>query len=355
MISNHISHASKKLSQALSQIPIQDLLKHKRNSSFAPLQAFDEATPIKDVLFQLQQSQILACPVFRMDSGEKMYTGIVSVYDILSFAVFEEIFDSSREFSESNLFDYLNRIDVDEFFSTPVSKVIGASQESASPWIVYSTDNLDDLTKLFTTSKQHRVLVVDSDILVASLVGPIPPTASLSIVTQSDLIRYIFDSKKGLTKLSADLMEPILDVTVRELTHALKSPNQPIIAMLDTQSALHGFRTMYLDSIQGVPVIDRQGNVVCNLSASDLRGITIKNMQNLSKPVFQYLESMKHKGEVMADQLRTVELSDTVDKVLKMVIENKIHRLWVTQDNSEKLGGVVSLTDILSLLQPIRT
>jgi CBS domain-containing protein len=354
MISNQLVHCSKKLSTALKEIPIQDLLKHKRQHSFAPLVAFDESISIKELLTQLQKAQILACPVYRIHGSEKMYTGIVSVYDILSFAVFEEIFDSQQEFIETNLFDYLNRIDPEEFFSTPVAKIIGASRESASPWIVYSTDNLDGLTRLFTESKQHRVLVVDSDILVASLVGPIPPTASLSVVTQTDLIRYLYDSQRGMTKLDAGLLEPVLDVTVHDLIQATKHPKQPIVAMLDSQSALHGFRTMYLDNIQGLPVIDKSANVIGNLSASDLRGITVENMNHLTKPVYQYLEAMKHSGELKADQLRTVEQLDTVDKVLKLFIENKIHRMWVTKDNSEKLTGVISLTDILKLLQPIR-
>jgi CBS domain-containing protein len=355
MLSNHLSHVTKKISQVLREIPIQDLLKHKRQQSFAPLIAFDESTTIKELLAKLDEHQIVACPVYRFDGKEKMYTGIVSVYDIMSFAVFEEIFDSQHEFNAMNLFDYLNRIDVDEFFATPVSKVIGSSSESASPWIVYSTDNLDDLTRLFTESKQHRVLVVDSDILVASLVGPIPPTASLTIITQSDLVKYLYDSKRGITKLPADLIEPIFDITVKELNQATKNPHQPIIAMLESQSALHGFRTMYLDNIQGVPVIDRQGNVICNLSASDLRGITLNNIKSLSKPVYEYLETMKHRGQVKVDQLRTVEQQDTIEKVVKMFVSNKIHRMWVTQDDTEKLSAVISLTDILKLLQPIRS
>lgn len=196
-IQNHIVNAAKKIATALKEIPISDLLKYKRNTSFKPLVGLNENTSIKDMLKALQENDILAAPIYRVQDNQRVYTGIISVYDIVSFAVFEEIFDSAAEFNESNLFDFLNRIDIDEFFSTPVSKLIGSSDESACPWIVYSTDNLDDLARIFTLSSQHRVLVVDSDILISSLTGPIPSSASLSIVSQSDLVRYLHASRQG--------------------------------------------------------------------------------------------------------------------------------------------------------------
>jgi CBS-domain-containing membrane protein len=347
-----IYHISKKLSNFLKNIPVHDVLKHKKATSFKPLVSFDEGTRLDIVLKQLKSEQILSCPIFKLQDNEKMYIGIISVFDILSYAIFEEIFDSQQEFSQANLFDFINRIDSDDFFATPVGKLIGASKESANPWILYSTDSIADLVHIFTASKQHRALVIDSDILIASLVGPIPPTASLSILSQSDLIRYLVDSSRGHTLLKSELVEPLLDISITDVEKYTKKPNVPVYAMLDTQSALHGFRTMYLDQVQAIPVIDKQGNVVCNLSASDLLGITVKNLNNLSLPVFEYLETMKRPG-IKADQIRNIGTNSSIGKAIELFVRDRINHVWITRGESEKLIGAMSLTDVIRFLEPI--
>lgn len=150
------------------------------------------------------------------------------------------------------------------------------------------------------------------------------------------------------------MIEPIYDTDIESVLSLIKT-KEPIIAMLDTQSALHGFRVMYLDKLQGLPVIDTHGNVVANFSASDMRGLEITKLQSLSKPVFEYLESMAHKSAtpVKVDQLRTITTKSTVEETVNILMKEKIHRIWVTGNDNEKLTGVVTLTDVLRLVQPI--
>jgi CBS domain-containing protein len=189
----------------------------------------------------------------------------------------------------------------------PVAKVVGSSDDSVAPWILYSTDSLMDLVDIFDKVNQHRALIVDSDILLLSISGGlIPANASLSIVSQTDLAKYITESKLGKTKLDGKLLEPLLDLTVKDMDAMIKPKNQPIIAMLESQSALHGFRTMFLEGLQGLPVIDKKGNFVANLSTSDMRGLTIDNMDKLASPVFTFLESTSRKGSLSIDQIRTI-------------------------------------------------
>ena len=41
-----------------------------------------------------------------LEHGDRVYTAIVSVDDVLNVAVFQQIFDSKEEFDEANFFDY---------------------------------------------------------------------------------------------------------------------------------------------------------------------------------------------------------------------------------------------------------
>jgi CBS domain-containing protein len=348
----HIEPAAKKVKDSFKQIQISDLLAHKRETSFKPLISFLETTSIKDLLEALAADDILAAPIYRLEGESRVYTGIISVYDILSFAVFEEIFDSETDFNASNLFDFLKRINPVEFFNMPVAKVVGSSDDSVAPWILYSSNSLMDLVNIFDKANQHRALIVDAEILQLSLSGGlIPANASVTIVSQNDMVKYINESKFGKTKLDGKLLEPLLDLTVADLDAMLKPKSRPVVAMLESQSALHGFRTMFLEGLQGLPVIDTKGNIAANLSSSDMRGLTIENMDKLASPVFTYLEATARKGSLSIDQIRTVAHSATVEKAIDTLLKNRIHRLWITQDDSDKLYGCLSITDFLLLFK----
>ena len=132
--------------------------------------------------------------------------------------MFQQIFESKEEFDEANFFDYLEKVPPQEFFNSAVKTLIGATNESSNSWLFYSGDSIYDLVKLFTSGRQHRALVVDEDILIKSVDSPIPVSASLSLISQSDLISYIQSSLSARdTKLPSGVVEPLLDTCVSTL------------------------------------------------------------------------------------------------------------------------------------------
>ncbi len=150
--------------------------------------------------------------------------------DIVAASVFEQIFDTTEEFDEANFFDFIDRLDPEDFFNAPVKNLIAATNESANPWILYSGESLSALIDLFTKEQQHRCLVIDEEILQNSIKSPVPASASLSLVSQTDLLRYIHASKLGNTRLAANLVEPLLDTPITSLP-SLGGP-KAIMAML---------------------------------------------------------------------------------------------------------------------------
>ena len=51
---------------------------------------------------------------------------MISVKDVISIAVFSQIFDNEEEWNEINFFDYMDRLDEKNWFlNTPISHLLG--------------------------------------------------------------------------------------------------------------------------------------------------------------------------------------------------------------------------------------
>ena len=104
---------------------------------------------------------------------------------------------------------------------------------------------------------------------------------------------------------------------------------------------------MFLDGLQGVPIVNLKGEVVGSLSASDMRGVTLDNLSSIYLPAFEFLEKMGRPLDhpIKVDQVRTLALDETLDSAMEKILKLQIHRLWVQE--KEILHGVVSISDIL--------
>ena len=80
---------------SLSSLKIGSVITHRRyESGIHPLVCVHEDTSLGVVLMNLREEKILSVPVYRnLDDGGREFTGIVSSFDILSFTVFQQIFD----------------------------------------------------------------------------------------------------------------------------------------------------------------------------------------------------------------------------------------------------------------------
>jgi CBS domain-containing protein len=347
----HLQNASKKASEALKDVKIQEIIKHKKSKSFKPLVSLPETASVQELLTVLKQNDILSVPIYRnVDGNSRIFTGLVSVSDVLTASIFKEVFDSTKEFFEADFFDYLDNLEQEQFFASPISRLIKTSENS--PWIYYSTDPVDELVKLFTNAKQHRALVIDAEMFELSIPKPvsrnrpISASSSLVIISQTDIASFLYSSFQGQTLLNQSVVEPLLDISTADIGNF--GGVDVLMAMDVRQSALHGFRTIHVDKLQAVPVINEKGVVVGNLSAADMRGLTLENSKTITKPVYEFLEGIPRKHQVLkADQLCTVDQESTLGFALERILKNRIHRLWIVQD--EVLKGVVSLTDILGL------
>lgn len=374
-----------KVYETLQKVPISQLIQHKRSTrGFSSLVAVHESTPLSDALSTLKTANILAVPVYMVPPNEpsgKVFTGIVSVSDILAWTVFQKMFDDMTKVEkdvESEFQNYLDTIQEEtEFFKTRVGDLVGRSRESSESWTLHSGDPVSALLQMMTTAQYHRVLIIDDEALGASTVDDdggvnVPPSgSSLVMVTQTDLIQYLHQAFPEHSEFPVDAMKTLLgmecgevaQLAVRRMPAELVDPNQvarphgtaakpKVLTVRDDVSALNAFRTLFMHRVSSLAVVNDKGGLVANLSVSDLRGMTMSNLETLLDPVFSFLESeSRTKEQIKSDQLRVVSEQDTLNTAMKIMLDSHIHRVWILGEQ-DVAKGVVTMTDALSVFVP---
>mmetsp|Transcript_17739 Transcript_17739/g.29824 ORF Transcript_17739/g.29824 Transcript_17739/m.29824 type:complete len:386 (-) Transcript_17739:223-1380(-) len=210
------------------------------------------------------------------------------------------------------------------------------------------TSTLSDLV-------HHRVAVTDPDGSVSH------------IVSQSDIVRFFLKNE--------DTFGNMKDMNVSELRLGTKS----VFTLPGGTPTFVAFMTLHSQKRTAAGVIDSDGKLIGNLSKSDLRGLSPENFSLLTRPLSVYFcmdstpngkendvsGSSTHQPESPVspkEQLRSNSLNfdkqkrqvftardtDTLESVLDAIISNRLHRLYVVDDDFRPTA-VITLTDIIRL------
>uniref|UniRef100_A0A7S2NQR0 CBS domain-containing protein n=1 Tax=Cyanoptyche gloeocystis TaxID=77922 RepID=A0A7S2NQR0_9EUKA len=274
-------------------------------------------TTVEDVLKLFETHSIRATPVYELGpGGRKVYTGIVSVIDLLKFTT-AEIFHSlhSDECAPPNLDK-----DDTEFLKRPVSEVLASGSDSVVA-IHPETDSLRALVEAFS---QHtlRALVQSSTDKSAQ---------RLQLVSQTDIMRFMLSHASELPSLMATSVSTFF------------MPN-PVVFDISHRT-VDAFVMMYCKKVGAIGVVDECGILIANLSASDLRFLRAGNISDLQQPLAYFLFSTK--GEVRAPLC--CQPSDSLFDVISAILSHHVHRIWVV-DADRRPVGLVTLTDVLRLI-----
>lgn len=209
-----------------------------------------------------------------------------------------------------------------------------------------STDSVASLVSLFTDGGYHRVLVIDEDLLTSSA-QTLPSGSGILLITQMDLLKFFLQVRVGLQ--AKDLVALARQSSEHEMTDA-EAMKKSVISVKDDSSALDAFRFMYTHRLTAVAIVNSDGCLVANLSASNLRGIHRGNIDTLLHNVYAFLEE-HNKDLNFSDQLKTAGLDTNIDELVEMMLSAHIHRVWLTDDNDQPIG-IVTCTDILRAFLP---
>lgn len=177
--------------------------------------------------------------------------------------------------------------------------------------------------ELMANWKVHRIPVVDQD-------GEL-----ITIVTQSHVTKFVY---KYIVSLA-----PFGDKTVKELQLGLGE----VFSVSSDKQAIDAFKLMVEKGVSAVGVVDAEGRLLGNVSVSDLRviGFDGKMFSRLFVPITEFLQSIRPTGGVV-----TVTTTNTITDILRKLVDNKIHRVYVIDEQSKPIG-IISLLDILRALR----
>jgi len=269
----------------------------------------------------LKENNILSAPVIE----NKKFIGFVDVLDIvgLTLATYRE--NLSLFFENSAKAKFVES----EFFKKPVTAALNFSEVDTT---VCVSDALSvyDVVKVFIDPRRrnrlHRVAVVNYD-------EPQHPSI-VNVLSQSDLIA-----------LAVANLHLFPDSLISQPLSSLGVIHGTLMCRIDSPF-VDTLEVLYRNRVSGVALVDQDGHISGNLSASDLRGLSAKSFQyfNTSTMLFMVKGTKSDFGPPIS-----VGYDTSLGDALKKLREYKIHRLFVA-DTSEHIQGMISLGDLIHLL-----
>ena len=189
-----------------------------------------------------------------------------------------------------------------------------------------------------------------------------------AIISQMDVARWLV-SKEGVIGAMGHK-------TIEEL--GLLTGKPPVITVNPHSPTLMAYDLMARNGVSGAPVVTDEGELIANLSTSDLRALTSEHFGVLALPVAEFLalehqtayigysvkssdhtthpffaSSRRPGGSKKTDiNLYTVQRNATLLQTLHAFVDEHVHRLYVVQSGIHvlRVEAVLTLTDVLRLL-----
>merc|ERR1712087_112980 len=196
---------------------------------------------------------------------------------------------------------------------------------------VKGSDSLLDVAKVLAAGS-HIVGVVDGDAKQSKLVG---------ILSQGSLFQQVASKwlEGPLKEGDGPLLQQLMD------TKYITSPVKSVSAKV---SALSAFESMSKLDLSGLAVVDDEGALIHNTSATDIKlWLNASSLLNMSIEAF-LIEIRK----ASLDERYPVTMctaKDSFKRAVEKLKATKYHRLWIV-DEEKKPIGVLALTDIFKFV-----
>lgn len=182
---------------------------------------------------------------------------------------------------------------------------------------------------------ESRVMVVDSNCQTHVQNGE--EQNILGIFSQADITRFLSCNPYWLK------LFPNSKKSLREL-NILDNANQQVLSVNQNSLTREAFKKMIDNNTSGICVVDDQGRLVANLSASNVRGLSRRNFQLLNKPIFEFLQRDRRRGWWTMPICLSED--ETLDKCVLQFYSTGVHQMYIC-DAQGKPQYVVDLTDVI--------
>jgi len=260
---------------------------------------------------------IISLPVLS-EKGPSHFDGIIDVLDLITFC--------STKFSTVSLLAEESYRQMEEFATKPVKDLLDIS--GRNKWVAVSyKDPISKLLQLLSTT--HRVAVLDEE---NNFVG---------LITQSKFVDFIWKNqgmfKQHFNQKVINLQKPVETINMKVFV-------------------IEAFKQIWEKEISGLAVLNDEGKLMANISASDLFKTHVKPIGEMIHDLYQPIKSFLNIRTDVKDKIMMADLpecvpiavtaTDTLGSVIQKCLENKVHRVFI-QDDKSKPVGVISLGDII--------
>jgi len=282
----------------------------------------DRAETLPVLFKKLVENNVLSIPVLTQQGA---YYGMVEMFDIVRFVMglFSDCSNTSM-------------VDLEKLFSSD-TKFNHAQVADIMQWPLKKTNPFHPITKgyslfsgmeILALSESKRIPVIDANSQIAD------------IVTQSMMIDFLWQNIEMIGKLADKKVEDIQVLRSRSIT-----------LVDETSKAIVAFREMVNRQDDHVAVVDKNGQLVDNLSLRDLRGIRpeVNVFYRLWKPVSEFKAKVREEfPDKTPAGLIFMLPTDTLYQVVEIMAIRHVHNVFVV-DSAEGRKPVrsISQTDIL--------
>lgn len=285
-------------------------------------------TSVRDALVALSARGCTAAPV--KDADKREYVGMLSVLDIVAFAV-----EAMGGWYTLRRHDFRVFADIvgHAFFETDIGEIAGRTHHGPFPYIPmqYTNVHLERVFELVFAKGIHRVPIADeTDTIV-------------HVLTQSACVRWAHKHMAELARGDTPLEE-------------LGLVSGFVISVGPRTRAIEALKCILDNRVQGVAIVDGSGALVGTFSASDLKHMTEDVFRQLVRPLDEFisiLHALRHhrSGEAVVHlpPAITVRPGTTLAEAVRLLVDNRIHRVFIV-DAAKKPLGVVTLTNVIEAL-----
>ena len=312
-------------------------------------------TQLRDALRVLAANRILSAPVLSSLAGEdatveQQFEGFCDVASILKYLLgqlppelLEDIPDASAD-AVVRTMDALSCLTYD-ILAAPVSVLPRRDGDLVSRNFA-SSSLLDVVQAAFIHPVHLRDVAICHRVAAADVRPELDARASLcsvspqsmSVVTHMDIIRLLYARVEELG--------PLADASVETLS--LAGPDLFVFFVSSQLSALRTLVELDEHNLSAAGVVNDAGELVANVSVSDLRDVQVDKAGILALPVLEFLAVQA--GFRRPRTPVTVLPSDSLRSVLERMVVDAVHHVYVvTAEAVRRPTAIITPSDILYL------
>ncbi|GMM35514.1 Sds23 protein [Saccharomycopsis crataegensis] len=293
-------------------IPLSELVEENKlifvNGSISMEEAFK--TLISHNLTSLPVEEFdndINCITF--DYGD-LNTFLLLVLHKISFDLSAVEFDPHFALERQPL-EYLNDIKMGK--QAPIKFVCQLT--SKNPFIKLN-EKLDTLSSVVEIlgSGVHRVAIINNENKISG------------ILSQRRLIRYLWDNARRFPSLDSLLQTPLDELEIGSTSN--------VIFVYGDQPLIDALVLMYNDQISSVAVVDRQQNLLGNISITDVKHVSKSSQSHLLHKSCLHFVSIILNSRGLEDGQDSFPIfhvfpNSSLGRIIAKLVATKAHRLWI--------------------------